>query len=209
MDSPIVETGLTGPQSYTFSGLPINSYSYYIEVKDKENPANIVFSTIDNLVTCVTTCILPGAKIETDNGSKLIEDIVKGDTVINEFGKSVTVVNNIKFGFDNKMVITFEAGSIAKNLPTEQLSITYGHPIKIPNNDGTFNDKEHLVQDLVNNTSIKMESIQVDCTYALMTDERDFVLTNGVPVATWSVEGFSECCEKYKQKNMTILHKLL
>ena len=54
-----------------------------------------------------------------------------------------------------------------------------------------------------------MKSENVECTYALMTEERDFVLTNGVPVCTWSIEGFKEMCDNYKKRNMIVLHKLL
>jgi hypothetical protein len=204
--SPTIVTGSDEIQSQTFNSLnPGTTYTYSIEVKDQNN--NIVWTTDE--LTCVTTCILPGAVISTLNGSKLIEDIVKGDIVINEFGKQVEVINNIKFGFGNKKVITFEAGSLNFNLPTDKLSITYGHPIKIPNKDGEFSNKENLVQDLVNSNDIKMESVTVDCTYALMTEERDFILTNGVPVCTWSVEGFEECCNNYKQRKMIMLYKLL
>lgn len=104
--------------------------------------------------------------------------------------------------------MTFEAGSLNNSLPTEKLSITYGHPIKIPDNKTKYSEKEYLVQDLVNNDSIKMNSTNVVCTYALMTLDRTFVLTNGVPVATWSVEGFEECCANYKKRNMVMVHKL-
>ena len=107
------------------------------------------------------------------------------------------------------MVVSFEANSLSNFLPTEKLSITYGHPIKVPDSKTKYSEKEHLVQYLVNNSSIKMKTVNVDCTYALMTDRRDFVLTNGVPVCTWSVEGFNEMCENYKKKNACVLHKLL
>jgi hypothetical protein len=210
MGGPFTDIGqlfTSGEISYIDGSVSANEIYYYkIDAYLKVDP---LISVYDELIQCATTCILPGAFIETVNGPKLIEGIVSGDHVINEFGKSIEVLHNIKFGPDKKMVVSFDVGSLSNNLPKDKLSITYGHPIKLPINDGKFSEKEHLVQDLVNGEGIEMNHVNVDCTYALMTDTRDFVLTNGVPVATWSEDGFQEMCDNYKKRNICVLHKLL
>jgi uncharacterized delta-60 repeat protein len=193
------------PASYPNTGLsPDQTCSYYIIIKSNQNDLN-QFATIQ----CTTVCILPGAIIKTINGSKLIENITKCDIVVDEFGNQIEVINNIKFGFDKKMVITFEQGCFGNNLPDDKLSITYGHPIKIPTNDDKFSEKEYLVQDLVNMKSISIKSQHVDNTYTLITKNREFVMINGIPVCTWTQEDFDKCCADYRKRNMVMLHQLI
>ena len=51
---------------------------------------------IGTFMTVIIICVLPGAKVHTSDGTKKIEDIRKGDLVIDEFGNTITVINNIE-----------------------------------------------------------------------------------------------------------------
>jgi hypothetical protein len=197
-------------KSYNHTGLnPNQSYQYFMVITFTDELPQTDPQLTTSVISCVTVCILPGATVETENGSKLIENIVSGDVVINEFGELVEIINNIKFGFDRKMVVSFESNCFGNNLPNDKLSITYGHPIKIPNNNKTFSEEEYPVQDLVNRNGIQMKSTEVINTYTLMTKSRDFVMINGIPVCTWSIEDFAECCENYRKRNKIVLHELI
>jgi uncharacterized repeat protein (TIGR01451 family) len=201
-----VLSGNNADQVVVDNTLPgVGSYSYTVEIL--ETGDEILVRT-DGPFSCMTVCILPGAQIQTANGFKLIEDVVSGDLVIDEHGQQVTVTNNIRFGFGRKKVVTFTKGSLGSDLPTAEMAITYGHPIKILNKNGQFTENAIAVQYLVNDQSIVMKSRDVDCTYTLMTEQKTFVMTNGIPVATYSVDGFEESCANYKARNMIMLHSL-
>jgi Hint domain len=201
-----VLSGNNADQVVVDNTLPgVDSYSYTVEIL--ETGDEILVRT-DGPFACMTVCILPGAQIQTANGFKLIEDVVSGDLVIDEYGKQVTVTNNIKFGFGRKKVVTFTKNCFGNNLPVDEMAITYGHPIKILNKNGQFTENAIAVQYLVNDQSIVMKSRDVDCTYTLMTEQKTFVMTNGLPVATYSVDGFEESCANYKARNMIMLHSL-
>jgi hypothetical protein len=53
----VVQNITTGQQSYLFDGLTFDTqyttYTYYIEARDKKNPANIVWSTVNDKINCV------------------------------------------------------------------------------------------------------------------------------------------------------------
>ncbi len=169
-----------------------------------------VNSTIFTAQTCATTCILPGAKIQTPSGHKLIEDIVAGDMVVDEHGNNVKVIHNIKNGFGPKDVVTIKQGSIGNNLPFEDLEITHGHPIRIPEISGNngFTKTEHTVESLVDNEQITTEKRGLKCSYTLMTEERIFVMINGIPVCTFAEKEFFEYCESSKKAGQCILYNL-
>lgn len=161
----------------------------------------------------IVTCILPGAKIQIPSGHELIENIKSGDLVIDEYGNSVKVINNIRFGMGLKDVVTIRKGSLGNDLPFEDLEITHGHPVKIPestniiSNNG-FSKNEQVVQNLVNGESITTENRGITCSYCLMTEPRTHIMTNGIPVATWGQKDFQEFCELMSKQGCSILHKL-
>lgn len=162
------------------------------------------------------TCILPGAKIQTPNdhndhnGDKLIEDIIAGDLVVDEHGSPIKVIHNIKNGFGPTDVVTIKQGSLGNNLPFEDLEITHGHPIRIPELSGinSFTKSEHNVESLVDNEQITTEKRGLDCSYTLMTKERIFVMTNGIPICTWAEKEFFEYCESSKKVGKCVLYTL-
>jgi hypothetical protein len=151
---------------------------------------------------CRTTCILPGATVLTPNGKKLIDDIRSGDIVVDEYGNHVKVINNIRSGASKKKVITFKKGSFGIRKPNANLSITSNHPIKRLGN-------EVLVENCVNNHSIKSRYMMVDHTFTLLTNERCFVITNGIPVATYSQVDFEKQCERMSARGSPLLYRLL
>ncbi len=51
--------------------------------------------------------------------------------------------------------------------------------------------------------------MKVSHTYTLMTEERCFVMTNGIPVATYSEADFEKVCHKMKSAGTPLLYQLL
>ncbi len=156
----------------------------------------------------LTLCVLPGATVETPEGSKLIEDIVSGDVVIDEDGNQVTIIHNIKFGLNKKNVITFKKGCFTVEKPDAKLSITEGHSIKVPFGKTGYSD-ETTVENFVNLHTIQSTYKKVKTSYTLMTENRIFVITNGIPVSTWAENDFTEFSENANRNGYHIPYELL
>jgi hypothetical protein len=189
--------GTGGRITENFNLAPNQPYTFLVECKDK---CGKVFDSAS--CTLRTICILPGATVLTPNGKKLIDDIRAGDIVVDENGKHVKVINNIRSGANKKKVITFKKGSLGIRKPDANLSITSNHPIKRLG-------KEVLVENCVNRHSIKSRYMMVSHTFTLLTEERCFIMTNGVPVATYSQADFEKQCEMMRARGTPLLYRLL
>ncbi len=138
----------------------------------------LVKNGILNNFTTVACCIYPTAKIETPFGLVQIKDIRAGDKVKDINGKFINVIYNIKF-VPTSDFICIKKDTFGTNLPFEDLRATGGHPLL---KDG----KEVTFENLINNCTIIKEKLESEFVYALCTEERTFVMTNGIPVCTWS-----------------------
>ncbi len=168
---------------------------------------------LSEMVICTTICILPGAHVQTPNGIKLIQDIVAGDMVIDEFGNPIKVINNVKFAADKKKVISFGRNSLGMGFPSGPLQITEEHPIKIPKQRSAlyrrYGDQEVAVEKLVNGINIQSRFMKVPCTYTLITENRTFVMISGVPVGTWGQKEFKKYSLQRRRSNgYNLLYKL-
>lgn len=106
-----------------------------------------------------------------------LKDIKANDQVIDVNGHPIKVNCNISCGHFHKY-IKISKDALGDNQPSQDLYITYGHPLLI-------NGQEIECQDLVNGTTItKMIGERKDI-YSLCTEERSYVIMNNVPVCTW------------------------
>lgn len=170
--STTITTPPSHPLSTTYTGPYILNTGatiyYYYNPSNKEN----------EMFTMNPCCLHGSSLIETIYGLKKIENIQAGDRVKDLNGKFINVVYNIKYIPTSKYVC-IKKNSIGNNIPFMNLYGTCGHPLLIKGKELTF-------ADLVNDNTITNVTIDEDPVYSLCTEERTYVLTNGLPVCTWS-----------------------
>ena len=130
-------------------------------------------------------CVFPGALVYTTNGLKKIEDLRSGDILFDDRGYQIELINNVKCHSSYKGYTTFYKDCFAINVPSADLIITDGHPIRFP-----YSNKEIRVERLANDTNIIRREGPIPETYSLVTNERIFIQMNNIPVCTWSESKF-------------------
>ena len=130
-------------------------------------------------------CVFPGAMVETPNGFKKIEDIRKGDFVIDEFGNSIEVLNNVECLPGYQGYTIFKKNCFGNNMPNEDIKITNDHPIKPPGYSEGI-----AVQKLANKKDILKKLGFVPNTYMLITKDGVFVRINNLLVSSYAEEPF-------------------
>lgn len=140
-------------------------------------------------------CVFPGALVQTPSGSKKIEDIQKGDLVLTDFQQEIQVINNVKSLPTQKGFTRLTQGSLGDQLPSQDIIITDGHPIRLPNSQ-----KEVPVEELANDRDIIRKEGSIPETYSLITKDRLFVMMNNIPVCTWSQDRFQRFAEREQLK---------
>jgi len=143
-------------------------------------------------------CILPNAKVKVDNsiGYKFIQNLCKNDIAFDINNNKIKILNNIRIKMNNSIktgFITIKKNSIGKYIPSSDLSLTWDHPILLPNNNN-----EYMVQDIVNNKDIIMLEDYLTETYLPITEHRTFIIINNLPVGTFSYRDFKDFCYKLK-----------
>lgn len=147
-------------------------------------------STIANDPTC---CVHPDSEVITKNGVKAIKDVRKGDFVKAGNGEFIKVLHNIRFNGVNEKLIRIEEGALGNNVPNKVLKIRHNHPI-------FHNGKSVKPFALRNGKTIKFMTQQRYCPlHTLITEEKRFVLTNGVKVVTWSNDKWN----KFMKRNVS------
>ncbi len=194
--------GINGQMKFIDTGLMANSSNTY-ELRVIGDNMN-EFLDLRSTVECATICILPGATVLTPNGKKLIDNIVAGDIVIDENGNHVTVIHNIRSGPSKRKVVRFDKGCFGSQKPDAPITITTGHPIK-----RRPNTKEAVVESYINHGLIQSRFMKLSHTFTLMTKQRCFVMTNGIPVATYSEADFEKECQKMRAAGTPLLYQLL
>jgi len=132
-------------------------------------------------------CVFPGALVFTTNGLKKIEDLRAGDILFDEFDQEIELINNVQCHPSSKGYTTLFPNCFALNFPSDNLIITDGHPIKIPNSN-----MEIPVNKLANGYNIVRLEGPIPETYSLVTKERIFIPINNIPVCTWSESKFQK-----------------
>jgi len=132
-------------------------------------------------------CVFPGALVNTINGHKKIEDLMKNDILFDDQGYPVELINNVKCPGSFKGYTMFYKDCFAPNVPSFDLIITDGHPIRVPNSD-----REIAVEHLANNQNIIHKEGPIPETYSLITKKRIFIPINNIPVCTWAEHKFKQ-----------------
>lgn len=131
------------------------------------------------------TCVHPLTKISTPNKLVNIKDIKAGDTILDINGNEVEVLYNIQ-GLRTDDFIVIKKDAFGTNKPLNDFYIREGHPLFIDN-------QEIDCQDLINNDTVRRVKLDDFVPiYSLCTENRIFVMMEGVPVCTWAKEEWEE-----------------
>jgi len=180
-------TDINGPGSDTITATAIVNESTFIATVTKNWFVPII-------------CVFPGALVDTSNGLVPIENIRKNDIILDENNQEIEVINNVQTKYGYKGFTKFSKNCFGSNIPNNDIYITDGHPIKIPDCHG-----EIIVEDLVNNQNIIRQVGFIPETYSLITKNRTFVKINNLLVCTWSKQRF----ENFAKNEDLIHYKLL
>lgn len=186
--------------SVTLTGLPLGAegrfgFRYFVTDAGRDAP-NSDYIGIDTVSypTSSIPCVHPDTKVHTATGLKAISEIRAGDVVLNQKGKHVSVLYNMRF-LPSNTFIRIKKGALNHGLnsgqdrgkgedrPTNDILIRKGHPILYK---GREVDPARLVGRL---SGIEKETLEEPVrVWSLCTKDRVFILTEGIPVATWSEE---------------------
>lgn len=162
-----------------------------IEVSMSFDPLSVVNEW--QLGTC---CIHESSLVKTLEGLKPIRDVKSGDQVMNYKGEFVDVKYNIKHHAKQTRFVKIGKNSLGKNIPYQDLLITENHPILISNQEI---QPEYLLNDNIRRIDIPESEI-----YTLVTLKKDFIICQGIPVASYSHNYW----KKFSQENNKIWEKL-
>jgi len=110
---------------------------------------------------------------------KSISNVKAGDLVYNHKGKVIKILHNIRFAKTDSF-IKIEKGSLGSNMPSDDLLIRDRHPILV---NGKIVEPRRLLGKNDKVTKVLLDKSEV---YSLCTQEKMFVMMQGVPVKTWS-----------------------
>jgi hypothetical protein len=147
-------------------------------------------------------CLHPRTLVSTPTGQRFISSLKQGDSVLDVNNKPVRLRFNMEFGKTGDFVL-IKKGALgpesksqlsvnAQNFPNNDLLIRKNHPILI-------NGKEINPADLIKNVKgVRHKKLaSATPTWSLCTEERTFVMMEGVPVATWAYESVKAPTFKY------------
>lgn len=177
-------------QSFATLGIDVGIYEWTYILNSN---GNSVTDTIRLEIIQPIICIFPGALVHTPSGYQKIEDLNKEDLVLDEHGQEIPLVHNVKCLSGHKGYVHFPKDLWGPGLPSAELIITDGHPIRPPNSQ-----MEIPVEDLVDGCKILRTEGYIPETYSLVTKNRTFVLINNISVCTWSEKRFQEYTENEK-----------
>lgn len=163
-DYPLAFVGFTGSTGGNTSQQDITNFVFRVGVPCLHK---------STLVTVLPS--LDAKKTE----EKSISNIRAGDLVYNHKGKVVNVLHNIRFAKTDSF-IKIEKGSLGPNMPSDDLLIRDRHPILV---NGKIVEPRRLLGKNDKVTKVLLDKSEV---YSLCTQEKMFVMMQGVPVKTWS-----------------------
>jgi hypothetical protein len=137
--------------------------------------------TSDPVVTMSDPSCLHGQTlVQTFDGYKPIHKICSGDMVIGQNGELIEVLYNIKFTIPTNRFIKISKDALGYGRPINDMLITHGHPL-------ILNNVEISCEKLLNNKTItEIELDEKQIVYAICTKDRNGIITEGLPVLTWS-----------------------
>lgn len=128
-------------------------------------------------------CVHPDTTVMTPNGLIPIKSLKTGDKVIGFNGVPIKIEYNIKY-IPTREYVKISKGALGSDLPSTDLLIRRGHPILLEG-------KETNCSDLINGNSIcDIILDEPEHVWSLCTENRTFVMMNGIPVCTWSEIGW-------------------
>lgn len=107
----------------------------------------------------------------------------RGDAVIDVCGRDVPVLFRVKYRAKTVRFHRIPRHSLGHSTPHRDLLVRKDHPILI-------NGKELCAEDLPQAAPVELDTPAAVCT--LVTEQRSFVLCEGVPVCTWSRAAWEE-----------------
>ena len=155
------------------------------------NPTVEVGAYIDGVILVPSSiCIHESMLVKTNNGVKLISNIIKGDIVEKFNGDLIPVLFNIK-SVPTNIFYKIDKNALGPNEPDQDFYIHGDHPI-------LYNGDETLPKDLIGmvNGISKIRMNHMVDIYSICTEERTFIKICGdLNVCTWSLEDFDKLVE--------------
>ncbi len=169
--------------------------TYGISLADSASSNGLLYSItgsvtlINNIISSQVICYVKGTRILTKDGYKNIEDIIVGDDVRvyakikdGEVTNRITDESTLKVTFNGYFTIsyfnnenipvTFEAGSLEQNIPSEKVSLSPWHKV-------LFNNKLFLAENLINNKTIYQSKDHESVTYYHIELEEHSIINAG------------------------------
>lgn len=145
-----------------------------------------LLNTTDSFTDFDSICFAARTMIATPDGSRAVESLRIGDTVLRAEGGTAQVrwigrqtLRPWLGGADKARLVRIAAGALGDGLPQGDLCVTADHALVI---DGLLINAGALV----NGTSITQERVTRDCTvYHIETEDHDVILAQGVPAETF------------------------
>jgi hypothetical protein len=155
----------------------INAPGIEIFVGGIEATTPVTSFPAERIITIDPFCVHPDSLVHTTEGLIKISDLKQHTKLIGINGEIIDLIANAKF-VPTTTFVEISAGALSKNIPSESLLITSGHPI--------YFSREIIAQNLINGDTIKKINLEMPTNvYSLCTAIRTYVLINNVPVCTW------------------------
>ena len=150
-------------------------------------------------------CIYPGAQVLTPTGYKNVEDVKKGDIVIDDNDNDIIIINNLQIAYKSETkCFHFKKNCFGDNKPDKDIILTHGHPIKV-----NKEDPEKPCQNFIDNENIFQTMDKPKFTYSLCTEKRVPIKMNNIYVWTWGNQDFKEFYKQALAQGYNILFERL
>jgi len=114
-----------------------------------------------------------------------IEELREGMQLSTGAADSTRLISVIKLPARVRPLICVKEGTFGEGRPSQNLRICKGHPLLV-------NGREVVPEDLIDGSRVTLETHSEPTEiYTLVTEARQFVLMNGMLVATWSETGWA------------------
>ena len=149
--------------------------------------------TITN--TAPIPCLHPDTMVKTTQGMKRISEIRKGDVVYDSENNEVRVLFNMEFQSTDRLMKIMK-NALGPNTPVRDLRISKDHPIMY---NGEKIAPKKLAKKIDGVITLKLsKAVKI---WSLCTMSGEYVMMEGVPVATWAITDVSSTKFNYKYKS--------
>jgi len=171
-------------------------FQYGVISGDFKNLIPLGFLTSNGVIGKIqrVICLHQETLVQSINGNKKIMDIVEGDFIIDHKGTPVKVLYNIYFGKKVTNFVRISENSLDNNVPSQDILIRKEHPIlyKGKTVDPLKLSKKLGIQDKIHEINVTVPTN----IYSLCTEEKTFVMMQGLPIQTWSNRDWIEYSNK-------------